>query len=88
MLEITDVISHNHYPLGSPSPSVDRGRSGDRHKCKAAVATSGTYAVGEAGIECSCTIELGHQTHCRSSGVDVKSMGTLYILKDDKELGR
>lgn len=77
VLEITDGISHDHCPLGFPSPSVGRGGSEDRHKSKAAVATSGTYAVGEAGIECSCTIELGHQTHCRSSGVVVKSMGTL-----------
>lgn len=56
--------------------------------CKATVTTVVMYAVQEEGMECSGTIELGPQTHCRGSGVDVESMGTLQILKDKNEASR
>lgn len=65
------------------------GKAGvETDMCKAAVVTSVMYAVEEAGTECPGVIELGHQTHCQGSRLYAESTGTLYILKDEKELRR
>ena len=54
-----------------------RGRSGDNRLCKATVATGVMYAMKEADTECSGAIELGYQTYCRGSRMDVRGMGAL-----------